>query len=327
VKLDVVTELAFGDRQELVVPAAAAALERRRTDGALPSLDPDDAFWALLLHCVLDRGGLAPHHAARLLALAPSATADGPVAAALPAGVVADVIATVRRGDVQGVTRTSAALRRALWRRRPLATARRRARNAALRRATKLLLATRRRGASVALLGPDGAGKSTVSARLAESHWYPVRVLYAGLYGKGTSPLLLPGLAGRLLRLWSVVVRGWANRARGSVVVFDRYVYDARLPAPRPSRLLGRARRWIVGHAAPATDVVVLLDAPADVLFARKGEHDPAALAAQRAGYRTVVDGLPNGVVVDATRPTDDVVEDVIAAVWRAEARRRGVAS
>jgi thymidylate kinase len=73
--------------------------------------------------------------------------------------------------------------------------------------------------------------------------------------------------------------------------------------------------------------VVVLLDAAPEVLFARKGEHDVASLAAQREGYRAVVESLRNGVVVDASRPTDEVVEDVIQAVWRAEARRRGVAT
>ncbi|HEX2105283.1 MAG TPA: hypothetical protein VHF51_16645, partial [Solirubrobacteraceae bacterium] len=55
-KLDVVTELAFGPKFELPSAAAADCLRRRHRASGVPVLARPDAFWALLLHRLLDRG-------------------------------------------------------------------------------------------------------------------------------------------------------------------------------------------------------------------------------------------------------------------------------
>ncbi|QEC49146.1 nucleotidyltransferase family protein [Baekduia soli] len=70
VKLDVVTTLAFGRYGELPTGAADTVLAaRERCDGLwVPA--PADAFWALLLHAVLDRGRIRAERAAELLVLA-----------------------------------------------------------------------------------------------------------------------------------------------------------------------------------------------------------------------------------------------------------------
>jgi hypothetical protein len=62
--------------------------------------------------------------------------------------------------------------------------------------------------------------------------------------------------------------------------------------------------------------VLVVLDAPAEVLLARKGEHDVPALEAQRERYRALAERL-GGVLVDAGRDADTVRRDVTALVWR----------
>jgi hypothetical protein len=90
-KLDVVSELAFGRHQELPTRSAEAVLTRRVRAHALWLPAPADAFWALLLHVLLDRGWVRPRRARELVALAPRARGtESPladvVAAACPAG-------------------------------------------------------------------------------------------------------------------------------------------------------------------------------------------------------------------------------------------------
>jgi thymidylate kinase len=101
------------------------------------------------------------------------------------------------------------------------------------------------------------------------------------------------------------------------VVVFDRHGLDA---AAAPARPEGgparRARRRLLAAALPQPDVLVVLDAPAEVLLARKGEHDVPTLAAQRARYLALAD-RPGAAVVDASRDAETVRRDVTRVVWQ----------
>jgi hypothetical protein len=80
IKFDFVTELAFGRHFEFKTKAAADCLARRRRRGSEYVLDPDDAFWALLFHCILDKRRIVPDRRRRLEQLALGATAEGPLA-------------------------------------------------------------------------------------------------------------------------------------------------------------------------------------------------------------------------------------------------------
>jgi hypothetical protein len=109
VKLDVVTQLAYGRYQELRTAAAAGCLARRRYVGGLALLAPGDAFWALLLHCMLDREAFSAAHRERLLELAGEAdcaTELGNIADAAFAegGGAATVLELVRGEDWTALT-------------------------------------------------------------------------------------------------------------------------------------------------------------------------------------------------------------------------------
>jgi hypothetical protein len=140
VKLDVVTDLAFGRYQELRLQGAAGCLERRRQIGELVVLAPGDAFWTLLLHCLLDAGKFTEAHQRSLLALADQAqSSTSPLVPALERAVgggwAQTLFALATAGDWDLLGRSAPSLRAAWVRRRPLAVRRALLRNGALRRA------------------------------------------------------------------------------------------------------------------------------------------------------------------------------------------------
>jgi hypothetical protein len=109
VKLDVVTQLAYGRYQEVRTAAAAGCLARRRHVGGLALLSPGDAFWALLLHCMLDREAFSAAHRGRLLELAGEADCDLELANIADAafaggGGAATVLELVRAEDWTALT-------------------------------------------------------------------------------------------------------------------------------------------------------------------------------------------------------------------------------
>ncbi|HMQ32429.1 MAG TPA: hypothetical protein PKD53_16980 [Chloroflexaceae bacterium] len=70
IKLDVVTALAYGKPIPLIdTDLATECLSRRRRDGAVYVPAPEAELVALLLHCVLDKGGFSPSRRRRLLHL------------------------------------------------------------------------------------------------------------------------------------------------------------------------------------------------------------------------------------------------------------------
>lgn len=329
VKIDMVTTLDFGPHGSIRTDTADACLARRRSVDGVELLHDEDRFWALLLHCILDRGDVPERHATPLLTLAASATAEGPLAlwftAHQPEGSgTARVLASARDGDWGSLVafgRRMQADHR--WRsKRSLVL---RGSRAAARRMTKLRTLALEPGLTMALLGPDGAGKSTLAEGLARTFIFPVRSVYMGLYGAGSADRPPRGMIGRVRRLWTGYARALFHQSRGRLVVYDRFGYDALLTQPRATRLRSRVRRWLLSHAIPAPDVVVLLDASSPMLRARKQEQDLATLEAQRRAYLDLASRLGNVQVVPADRSADVVRRAVTAMIFqRYLEKRRG---
>ena len=328
-KLDIVTRLSFGRYGEFETDAAVACIARRVAVGGGRAylLDEVDRFWALFLHCLLDRGAFPPRHRERLAELAKAADGASPLADWFDerAGHTNSraVATAIREGEWRRLAALGGAMRSAM-RRKDAGALASGGRRAALQRLTKVRTLLFGRGMSVALLGPDGAGKSTLAKGLAETFYFPVRTVYMGLYGQGAGRRPPRGLLGRLRRQWGGYLRGVVHAARGRLVVYDRWGYDARLGASETAGLRSRIRRWLLANALPAPDLVILLDAPPELLLARKGEHDVELLRLHRGAYLELAKSLPHAHVVAADRDPDTVRREVTKLIWDCMRSRRG---
>jgi thymidylate kinase len=280
----------------------------------------------VVLHAVINRGHVRPRERAALVALAASAGTDGPVTAALVGRgrVRPEALRTlrdaVRRGDWDGVDAAGADLRR-YWLRRDAAAIRVKV---PARKLARRVAPTRSAGASpgltVALLGPDGAGKSTLTTSLARSWPGATRTVYMGVFrtsDRDRRRRKVPGLAlaTKLARLRTRTTLAAFHRHRGRLVMFDRYTYDALL-RPGKGGMRSRLSYALLARVCPPPDVVVVLDAPGEVMFARKGEHTVEILEERRQRYLDMAGRLPQSMVVDATEPADAVAQAVTRRLW-----------
>jgi thymidylate kinase len=214
---------------------------------------------------------------------------------------------------------------------------------------------------SVALVGSDGAGKSSVTERL-EAALRPrrVRTIYMGVNldasnvllpttrlamqikrarGKradmtmNASPVTAPPNtltaakrnikgAARLV-MW--MAEEWFRQglavwyARdGSIIVFDRHFvadYVRTSDTAERSSWSARLHELALKRLYPTPNLVICLDAPGAVLYARKGEATPEWLEMRRAHYLRLADVVPLFATVDATKPLDEVTADVAALI------------
>ncbi|MGH3032204.1 MAG: hypothetical protein ACRDNE_15865, partial [Gaiellaceae bacterium] len=106
---------------------------------------------------------------------------------------------------------------------------------------------------------------------------------------------------------------------RGAIVVFDRhffadyYVYDVVRNGNRS--LARRIHGFALRRFYPRPDLVIYLDAPAETLLARKGEGTLESLARRRREYLELAPILDHFHVVDASRPIDEVTDDVVRLI------------
>jgi len=308
----------------------AEACLARRLPCEPSRLAPDDGFWVLLLHCALDKRAVAARHCSTLQQLAATEPLAGPMANFM-AGFCAMGSTTVTpHALVEMVVKDQwTGVEQTLWRladqwgRRHRASFLGRRRDEAKSYAAALRRALRSPGLSVALLGPDGAGKSTLATGIAASFKLPVSIMYMGLTGgflQQVARLRIPGVvfAGRALVIWRRYLRARLHQARGRLVVFDRYVFDAAVPHPRQLNRLERISRRLDGYLCPAPDLVLILDAPGELMHRRKGEYDAEMLENWRRHFLALQQRIPDIVeVIDATQDKDAVRIDATQRIWR----------
>jgi len=359
-KFDVVTGLRYGNPfRTLRLDLAEACLRRRRRREFAWVLSPADEFFTLFLHCLLDKGNFREARRERLIELRRELRDDEALAKSaaeyferyLALAITWDMVTkALAAEDWPALLKRRRAVARRLFWRNPLLSAWRQVATIVLRRMRPLLFALRQRGFSVALLAPDGAGKSTLAKELTRDAYLRAQLIYMGTNidastvglpttrwlheqlkarrnggrttgaAKKTNPprIILKGFAfvNRLVEQWYRAGVALGHLLAGRLVVFDRYIYDSWLNKP-PATAWKRLRRKLFESLCPRPDLVILLDAPGQMLFERKGEHTPEWLEKQRRAYLALQDHVPQMRIVDATQQAEAVKREVTAMIWR----------
>jgi len=213
---------------------------------------------------------------------------------------------------------------------------------------------------TVALIGADGAGKTSLARDLERSGELPVKYLYMGINAdasnhmlpttralravrralgrgdqggppdprrapkrekRGLRALVREGksavlLANLLCEEWYRVAVARRYERRGYLVLFDRHFYADYwahdVAAEDGRRSLARRLHGKLLARLPRPDRTILLDAPAEVLFARKPEGTLELLDQRRREYLEMRARLGNCALVDASRPREEVRSEVL---------------
>ncbi len=220
---------------------------------------------------------------------------------------------------------------------------------------------------TVALIGADGAGKTTAARQLEAANVLPIKYLYMGIspsssnyalpttrlwssikraLGKDTvsggppdpsrvkprpKSVLLRFFSGIKsgLRLLNLIAEEWYRQClvwyylwRGKILLFDRHFYTDYyahgIRETKQERTLDqRIHGYMLKHFYPKPDLIILLDAPAELLFARKQEGTIELLEMRRQEYWLLQDHVEHFAVIDASQPQDAVNNQILDLMQR----------
>lgn len=194
-----------------------------------------------------------------------------------------------------------------------------------------------RQGLWVAVLGPDGAGKSAAIQQLMEdlsSHFGEIqRFHFRPMFKRRerhSSPVTDPhgklprSLPVSILKLLYWFVDYWFGYLTvihpallsSTLIMFDRY-YDDLLVDPKRYRLPVSSLHFakLLARLVPRPDLYIVLDVPAELVQRRKAEVSCAESRRQRIAYLQMFHSLPNAFIIDAAEPLDNVTRQMRSVI------------
>jgi thymidylate kinase len=180
-------------------------------------------------------------------------------------------------------------------------------------------------GLMLAVMGPDGSGKSTLIERLKKKagplFWWKAALFHFRPDVLGTTedrgPVLEPHLEPPRDFLSSALKLGYyaadfcagyvktirPGLIRSRLMIFDRYYHDLLVDQRRYRYSAPLFLVRLVSHLIPHPDMFLILDASEATIHQRKQELSLEELRRQRIAYRQFAAGLPNAVLLDGSAP------------------------
>ncbi len=207
-------------------------------------------------------------------------------------------------------------------------------------------------GLSVAFLAPDGTGKSTVIQGINDTcsgSFYGVKNYYfrphlfknLGHYNKlnpseeassNNDPhnVVLDGKIKSIIRflfynidfLIGGIIKVDIDKMKKKLVVFDRYYYDYYADMKRYKYSIGTKWAHFFCFLIPKPDLIIVLDAPAEIILDRKKELTFSEIESQRTQFRKLKEKYSIVEIVDTCSDKQDVISKVTEIILRKQAEK-----